>query len=172
MEESLHVVISVKDFKTIVTHAESMDTVLHAHYSSPGRPLQFAFENPGLICKFTLMTAGDPKGPVDVPEGRKESSSNSLGQQAPGFNTLKQADRRSMAPPSRPEGRRNLQTLGRRATDAPPFADQTTRKTSDSLLMPQEEEDRSWNPSNYDEDENVLAWDTRDSDVSGKEITQ
>jgi hypothetical protein len=118
-----------------------------------------------MICKFTLMTAGDPHVPVRPANG-KETNSNLSAQQSTTSNPGPQRQTKLMAAPPRPEGRRNTQTLGRRGTDSNrQVAGEGNRSESDSLFVPLEEEDRSWDPTNYDEDENVLAWDTREPNV-------
>src|SRR4051794_10583292 len=63
VEEKLHIAFSVKDFKAIVTHADSLNASITALYSKPTRPLQIAYESDnGLLCEFTLMTIGDYRG--------------------------------------------------------------------------------------------------------------
>lgn len=168
VEENLHVVISVKDFKTIVTHAETMDATLRACYSRPGRPLQFSYEKPGLICKFTLMTAGEaranvPTGPTKAANAKKPASKSGVSTTT--TTTTQPPPSQSMPPPQpRTEGRRSTQTLGRRADNNPP-AQPVVRKESESLFVSQEE-DRDWDPTNYDDNEEMmLGWDTREREV-------
>ena len=57
-EEDVHIVINVKDFKAIVTHAESLKAPISAQFSRPGRPLLFRYTDRGLTCEFILMTTG------------------------------------------------------------------------------------------------------------------
>ena len=57
-QEQLHIAISVKDFKNIVVHADTMGTIITAMYSQPSRPLQFSYTKEGMKCEFTLMTIG------------------------------------------------------------------------------------------------------------------
>lgn len=58
-EEKIHIAVSLKDIKAIVTHAGSLNASLSAFYSDPGRPLQLAYEHDGMKCEFTLMTMAD-----------------------------------------------------------------------------------------------------------------
>jgi cell cycle checkpoint control protein RAD9A len=58
-EDGLHIGISVKDFKSIVIHAETLHTTVTARFSRPGRPLQLSYEQGGMLCEFTLMTLSD-----------------------------------------------------------------------------------------------------------------
>ncbi|KAI5268946.1 Rad9-domain-containing protein [Aureobasidium subglaciale] len=57
-EEDVHIVINVKDFKAIVTHAETLKAPMCAQFSRPGRPLLFRYTEKGLTCDFILMTTG------------------------------------------------------------------------------------------------------------------
>jgi cell cycle checkpoint control protein RAD9A len=57
-EEDVHIVINVKDFKAVVTHAESLKALMSAQFSRPGRPLLFRYTDKGLTCEFILMTTG------------------------------------------------------------------------------------------------------------------
>ncbi|KAI5211124.1 Rad9-domain-containing protein [Aureobasidium subglaciale] len=57
-EEDVHIVINVKDFKAIVTHAETLKAPMCAQFSRPGRPLLFRYTEKGLTCEFILMTTG------------------------------------------------------------------------------------------------------------------
>jgi cell cycle checkpoint control protein RAD9A len=57
-EEDVHIVINVKDFKAIVTHAETLKASMSAQFSRPGRPLLFRYTDRGLTCEFILMTTG------------------------------------------------------------------------------------------------------------------
>ena len=50
MQENVHIVIRVKDFKAIVMHAETLHTPISAYFSYPSRPLQFSYQNEGMVC--------------------------------------------------------------------------------------------------------------------------
>jgi cell cycle checkpoint control protein RAD9A len=160
------VVISVKDFKAIVTHADSIDAVLNACYTKPGRPLQFGYDQPGLSCRFTLMTAGDPRSHAATDTGTSATAKKPATEQSKASNADQQRQSRIMLPPLRPEGRRNTQTLGRRKPDDNTNVVNPSSKESESLFVPQEDEDRTWDPTNYDDGEEMLAWDSREPDVS------
>ena len=62
-EDELRIAVSLKDFKEIVGHADSMRSQLRVHYTDPGRPLQAVYELDGMTCEFTLMTLGDTFSP-------------------------------------------------------------------------------------------------------------
>ncbi|CUS12323.1 unnamed protein product [Tuber aestivum] len=58
-EDGVHVAVSLKDFKAIVAHADSLHASVTAYYSEAGHPLQVTYEQEGMNCEFTLMTLGD-----------------------------------------------------------------------------------------------------------------
>lgn len=59
VEDKIHIAVSLKDIKAIVTHAGSLSAPISTFYSDPGRPLQLAYEHDGVKCEFTLMTMAD-----------------------------------------------------------------------------------------------------------------
>jgi cell cycle checkpoint control protein RAD9A len=166
VEEGLHVVISVKDFKTIVTHADSMDADLRAIYSKPGRPLQFSYEKPGFICKFTLMTTSNNTGMnAGTPAVVKKASRTTKPAQPVSNGASSRQASISMPPPSRVDGRRSTQSLGRRQPESN-AQNPDVPAASQSLFIPIDDDDRAWDPTSYDDEEEVLAWDSKGADVS------
>jgi hypothetical protein len=112
------------------------------------------------------MTAGEaranvPTGPTKVANAKKPVAKSGVSTST----TTQPPASQSMPPPQqRSEGRRSTQTLGRRTEDNPP-AQPVVRKESESLFVSQEE-DRSWDPTNYDDSEEMmLGWDTREQEV-------
>src|SRR3954470_7613862 len=67
VEEKLHIVINVKDFKSIVAHAGTVNTSVRALYSRPSSPMQLTYSDDGLLSEFILMTVGDPRGALATP---------------------------------------------------------------------------------------------------------
>lgn len=59
VEDKLHIVISVKDFRAIIQHAGIAGSVLSARYSVPARPIQFSYAGDALSCEFLIMTVGE-----------------------------------------------------------------------------------------------------------------
>jgi cell cycle checkpoint control protein RAD9A len=158
----LHIVVSVKDFKAIVMHADTLKTSLKAYYSQPTKPLQFSYGCDGLTCEFTLMTSGDynaaPPTPTPAPQALSRQTSR-----APS-TTTERADARSthsnMPPPVEPASRRDRSArLGRPASQ--PAARQ---QDPESLFV--NDEDEEWAPLDYDKEE-TLGWDaSADHDAS------
>ncbi|KAF2687023.1 DNA repair protein Rad9 [Lentithecium fluviatile CBS 122367] len=149
VQPGMHIIISVKDFKAIVIHADTLKTSVKAFYSQPTRPLQFSYGSDGLLCEFTLMTSGDYNGPATAPTPAPQIPSRlaSRAQSA--------TDSRSMPPPTSPASRRSArrQAAPRKASSPKPQPD------PESLFVNQdEEEDSRWEPLDHNEEE-TLGWD-------------
>lgn len=172
VQAGLHIIISVKDFKAIVIHADTMKTSLKAYYSQPTRPLQFSYGYGGLLCEFTLMTSGDhnaaPPTPTPAPQTHN-SRRPSRAQSASTERTDSRSVRADMPPPTEPASRRDrsgrLRNPGTRQNSSTPQT-QTLQGDSDSLFIPdndearrrEEEEESAWAPMDYDKEE-TLGWD-------------
>ncbi|KAH0290623.1 Rad9-domain-containing protein, partial [Aureobasidium sp. EXF-3399] len=175
-EEDVHIVINVKDFKAIVTHAESLKAPMSAQFSRPGRPLLFRYTDRGLTSEFILMTTGISQAlpPATAPKlastrlGGMPSrqSSHAVSQTVGNRNT-------EMAPPPKPgpagglRDRRVLGSLGRQTSQATTTSD--ADPDPESLFMPQgDADDRRYDPTNFDEEpeEEMLGWDVN-ADITG-----
>jgi cell cycle checkpoint control protein RAD9A len=172
----VHIVISVKDFKSIVAHADTLDAVTNTFYSTPGRPLQFSYSKDGLHCQFTLMTVGDytpttsttaTSAAVTVAPSRASSRARSVA------GTTSETDRSEngrsfasdMRPPAVPNTRKPVRKLGQKETNGGTKTAQQ-EDNDDSLFVPMGEEDRRWDPTDYENDEETLAWDASANNVS------
>lgn len=164
MQDQTHIVISVKDFRAIVTHAYTLGGLLTASFSRSSRPLQFSYQNYGIHCEFTLMTTGDLRG--------------ALSSQAPKFISTRGSSRQPSTlsqPPSRPSASEMPPPPPARMNFNKPLSSQSQRpslraqvhqpsfENSDpdphSLFVP---ERNPWDPPNFDgndEDEEMLGWD-------------
>ncbi|GAB7339127.1 hypothetical protein MBLNU457_5799t2 [Dothideomycetes sp. NU457] len=176
-EEDMHVVISVKDFKAIVTHAETLRTPVIAAFSRPSRPLQFSYQTLGMHCEFILMTSGDyrgtatsstPKSVTTRPSTRQSSAMPSTRQTSalPSQGPAPTTTNTDMPPPPKPMStisqiqRKPLSGLNRGISLTAPSQD------SDSLFVPNDADgDRRWDEPDYDneEAEDMLGWDANDS---------
>lgn len=172
VQENMHVVISVKDFKAIVTHAETLKGSISAYFSLPTRPLQFSYQNHGIHCEFTLMTTGDFRSASLTPNPVFVSTRSSSRQ--PSVAPMQFASRTTseMPPPARPiVNKPSSQRAGLR-----PFEKQPSISESDpdpeSLSVPGDEADRTWDPPNYEnqeEEEEMLGWDPNADAVSKRQ---
>lgn len=161
----LHIIISVKDFKAIVQHAGNIDTEVSAAYSYPSKPMQLKYGDEGVTSEFILMTIGDYKAvsAVPLPNTIMRNSTSAPSRQHtedPSLSNVVEQPAASMQPPPR-SGATPATLLGHRARalrHSPPLPQPSIN--SDSLFLPDDEEDRRWNPSGYGgEDEELLGWD-------------
>ena len=185
VEEKLRIGISVKDFKAIVSHAERLKTSISAFYSYPNRPMQLMYQENGMLCEFTLMTIGEYRAgsmtpaPVDVRsasraaseqqhtrQSSRQRSAEPSGQPSRQHSAQAQTPQRSasayMPPPTEPASRgfiRDPQSQRQqRPTPPPPKAS----LDPNSLFLPEdaEEEDRVWGERSYEDEQDVLGWDS------------
>jgi cell cycle checkpoint control protein RAD9A len=185
IQAGLHIVISVKDFRAIVLHADTLKTSLRAYYSRPTRPLQFSYGCDGLLADFTLMTSGDYTGapPTPMPAQQQQTSTSQYqsrrASHAPSVASDTRSVRSEMPPPVQPASRRDQNGRLRNPGSRPPSAapsqtaqPQAEAEDEESLFVPhndmrmQEEEDAAWAPMDYDKEE-TLGWDaSADHDAS------
>jgi len=195
-DPNVHVVISVKDFRAIVHHADSLRTSLTARFSGPNKPLQFSYHYLGIHAEFTLMTSGDYRDAnsssrtVKVPtapltSSRQTSAAPSQrstipplsqqlqGTQSSSHNQSQFVNDDSMPPPARPLAiasqiqKRPLAALKKGAR----FNKDQGQLQNESLFVPADddgEDDRRWEPHDYDNDDGgeMLGWDTSGEVVS------
>ncbi|KAK4650295.1 hypothetical protein QC762_706150 [Podospora pseudocomata] len=198
VEDKLHIIISVKDFRAILQHAQITSGELATSYSNPGRPMKLYYAADGILCEFILMTVGEkdareprqktarpnasaktPRPELDAASHRASSMSNSACQQAlpdPTPQTVAQPPQQPQNPTSsRP---RPPPAFHLRPPQQPPPG---TAQSEDSLFMgpaPHElDDDRQWEPINPDEDEEEeenarLEWNsTSDPNISTLRIS-
>jgi len=84
VEEKLHIIISVKDFKSIIAHAGMANTMVKALYSRPTSPMQLTYNEDGILSEFILMTIGESRAasatpaPTGPEQTRKDLHQDSL----------------------------------------------------------------------------------------------
>lgn len=162
-DDGVHVAISLKDFKAVISHAETSRVMITARYTRPCRPLQLAYDFEGIRTEFTLMTTGEA-GPEDLPSSSRPVPQLSA-RQTPAPVQVSQpsnaANTRQVAPPrNRPI--RPLTGTSSRAT-APSTQATTQPQPSikfDSLFVPADD-DRQWDVAEDEEPEaeDMLGWD-------------
>lgn len=190
----MHIAISVKDFRAVVLHAETLRTSVQASYSFPTRPMQLAYNELGMQCEFTLMTIGDYRGssntPAPVTGGRSASlpredlsTRQTSAQPSQGSNNrvANKPNEGTMPPPSQPASRRFVNfsqaitapeerhqgvVSQRSSRDSPPPP--KASMDPQSLFLPTGgADDEQWDEANYgDEEEEVLRWDANANPVS------
>lgn len=160
VQTGLHVIISVKDFRAIVVHADTLETSINAFYSLPTRPLQFNYHKDGMSCEFTLMTSGDYNASVSLAPTPQQIIDRSISRaQSMSMDNL--SNRSSMPPPIEPASRRPV----------PRRAPVTRRAVSPTRTQPEEDpeslfvgqneeaEDAQWEPIDYNDEDETLGWD-------------
>ncbi|KAF6812795.1 DNA repair protein rad9 [Colletotrichum sojae] len=176
VEERLHIVLSVKDFRAIILHAGITGGHLSAKYSTPARPIQFAYQGDGISCDFLLMTVGERGNPAQKtkkgkPNGAKtaprqqqlDAAAGSRRQSAAPSEQHEQPLEQSMPPPPPPvasaarSGAARTSLFDLRPSQRPPPA--TMR--SEGLFV---DNDQEWEPVRDEEDEDAeeearLEWD-------------
>ena len=170
--DKLHVGISVKDFRAIVTHASTLRTTLTASYSQPTRPLQLAYECGGMLCEFTLMTIGDCRDGSTTPGPavfRGVSTRPSQRQEsAPVLE--RNIERPAKSAPQRPSQfptRSFIRDYGSQRPTRPSPPPSKPSIDPASLFLPHEDDDRQWDEKNNGEaDEDMLGWDVSADNVS------
>jgi len=170
VQERMHIIISVKDFKAIVSHAATLDTSITAYYSQPSRPMQFGYGIQGIHCEFTLMTAGDARS-VPTSAITHTTSSRATSETTSAANMRNNQTRRApqLPPPAVPatrSGTRQLRPVGPGMKAA---GRKQTETESDSLFVPLEDDQR-WEPAEYPAEEENLAWDASANYVGGQKV--
>ncbi|KAM3421792.1 DNA repair protein rad9 [Cercospora zeina] len=165
MQQDLHIVINVNDFRAIAIHAETLRGPVTARFSQPNRPLQFEYQNFGMHSEFTLMTTGDRRGGSSAPAPNVKYVST----RANGNSSSRQPSIASMqGPVARPSAGKPLSNESQRPT----LRNQVSKMGGsvaededpdpDSLFVPDggDGDDQAWDAPNYDNDrDEMLGWD-------------
>lgn len=96
VEDKLHIIVGVKDFRAIIQHAGITGNDLSARYSIPARPIQLSYHGDGMNCEFLLMTVGERGNPAQKTKKSRANGAKSVQQ------PLDAASRRASAAPSLP----------------------------------------------------------------------
>ncbi|RFN53733.1 hypothetical protein FIE12Z_2074 [Fusarium flagelliforme] len=177
VEDKLHIVISVKDFRAIIQHAGITGNDVSARYSVPTQPIQLSYTGDAISCEFLVMTVGERgTNPAQKTKKGRKNAPQSTGPR------LEATTRRPSMPPSEPQqplppapppslpqpsstpqmsaarasaSRVGIFDLRPSQKPAPPATNQ-----SESLFV----EDEGWEPINYDDEELMddnakLGWD-------------
>ena len=172
LQEQLHIGISVKDFKAIVAHAETLKTSITALYSFPTRPMQLSYHEHGMQCDFTLMTIGDYRGvsvtpaPDAVPRPSPAPVEKAPSRQSTA-RTPVQPKTTAMPPPSQPLSRSFTKEPQSQRTQRPSPPPPKGTLDPESLFLPvDEDDDRIWGEKNYNVEQDTLGWDASADNVN------
>jgi cell cycle checkpoint control protein RAD9A len=163
VEEKLHIVISVKDFKSIIAHAGITNTMVKALYSRPTSPMQLTYSEDGILSEFILMTIGESRGASATPAPNASRANSKRPASRQPLEAILSSKRAATSMPPPPTTA--APSLGREPTRArisrpsPPPPQPSLQ--SEALFVTEAEEDRRWDPTNFDEEEDeMLLWDT------------
>lgn len=170
VEEELHIVISVKDFKSIIAHAGNTSTTIKSLYSHPSSPMQITYSEDGLLSEFILMTIGESGGSSATPAANGSRANSKRPASRPPSDATSKSKRTvnsEMPPPmSVAANLRRDTSRNKIARLSPPLPQPSLQ--SEELFLPGAEEDKKWDPAPFDEDEDdVLLWDAGGASVSG-----
>jgi cell cycle checkpoint control protein RAD9A len=167
VEEKLHIVISVKDFKSIISHAGTINTTVRALYSHPSSPMQLTYSDEGIVSEFILMTTGESRGASAAPTVRAGSKRPASRPPLEATPSSKRPANPEMRPPSAsaaPSINREVTARGKVSRPSPPPPQPSIQ--TDALFFPEADDDRRWDPVNFDEEEDeMLLWDAGGNSV-------
>jgi cell cycle checkpoint control protein RAD9A len=179
VENKLHIIISVKDFRAILQHAQSTSGALAAKYSNPGRPMKLQYEADGIMCEFILMTVGekDATAPQKMKNAKKAAMPARPVLEASSHRGSSVAAIETQQPPKeapRPSGQHRTPIRARQAQfeiRPPPIPPPGTAR-SEGLFVTQDEDDQQWDPANSGDEEDDgdnarLEWDASAQPVRG-----
>lgn len=163
--EKLHIIISVRDFRAILQHANWTSSELNTAYSRPGRPMKISYNGDGIICEFVLMTV-DERGTAAQKKGQSKAAAQAA---RPALNAASQApaaeanhNPRQPSPPKEQQAQQASMPPPARRSAAPrssqfdiraPLAQPPSTLKSDSLFLPQPDDDDQWEPVNPDDED-------------------
>ncbi|KAL1874376.1 hypothetical protein VTK73DRAFT_402 [Phialemonium thermophilum] len=171
VQEQLHIIVSVKDFRGILHHAQTTSGELSACYSNPGRPMKLSYGADGILCEFILMTVGDKDA---AGQRGKRSRANA---QKTARQGLEAASNRAVSvatedarprevsenpprqtPQQQPQQKTPIRPRQSQFEIRPPPLPPPSTLRSELMFVPQDDnDDQLWEPMNPDEDEGDMA---------------
>lgn len=189
IEPDLHLSIPVKDFRSIIAHADTIKANVKVRYSQGHRPAQLTYALSGLSAEFTLMTKGTSSAALSGPTSATPARGLSVRptSQAAGTRneTTMTGTTQNDATPVRQHEERNPEpdTTRHPEPTRPKVSTSTSIDTSappasinpDSLFFPAaEDDDNRWDPQTFDNDEGMVTWETENvfdpSNMTGRRL--
>lgn len=161
VQDKLHIIISVKDFRAILQHAQMTSGELTTSYSNPGRPMKLSYGTDGVRCEFILMTVGEKDA---MTQKHKNPRPNAAQATRPGLDSSSHRgssvgnDNNQQAQPEPAPARSQQQKTPIRPRQPAfeirpqPMPPPDTAR-SESLFVGQGDDDEQWEPVNADEEE-------------------
>lgn len=164
VEEKIHIGISVRDFKAVVMHAETLKASITALFSRPSRPMQLAYGENGMQCEFTLMTIGEYRGGSVTPSPPITRNTSMMPSDRQTDRQPSVQDRQeitnAMPPPVQPASRSFTREPPSQRPPRPSPPPPKASLDEESLFVPVvNDDDQIWGERNFDEDEDTLGWD-------------
>lgn len=175
IEPGLHVSIPVKDFRSIVAHADTIRAEITATYSQGARPMQITYHQGGLAAAFTLMTRGTSAAVVNQNQRTAATPARltSIAREPPrtmaAANDVTDID---VTTPTinpnkhaRPTRDDSIAIAARPKLPLDASVDTSAPSASinpDSMFIPAaDDDDQQWDPQTYDADEDAgrVVWD-------------
>ena len=146
----IHIGINVRDFKAIVTHAETLKATISAAYSRPARPMQISYDGNGIRCEFTLMTTGECRSSsvTPTPAVTKDSYTAPTSQQS--FPRQVNHDGTTAAEPVSHQVPTQEISIDRRSFDQSPTRN-PNQGTNDAMPPPLQPASRSFTRESFSE---------------------
>ncbi|KAI6251296.1 DNA repair protein rad9 [Erysiphe necator] len=166
VEESLHIVINVKDFKAIIAHCGILNVTVNVSYSQPSSPMQLTYDLDGISSKFILMTVGGSSF-MSTLNQKQKGLKGTFSRQSQGTKTFsqKKSSSKNFIPKDRPlEAHIDERLTQPKILKLPPAPQSSVQ--SESLFIPEDDNDRKWEPLKFDEDEEMLLWDASEKDLT------
>jgi cell cycle checkpoint control protein RAD9A len=169
VEEKIHIGTTVRDFRSIVTHAESLMAVITTNYSHPGKPLRMAYTEHGMQCEFILMTIGEYRGGSVTPAPVGGRGMSRLPRAVQPAKPLDEGPSRrppqSMPPPPPPASRSFVQPASQQsAKPLPPPPKASVNQ--ESLFLDDDDDDGPWEERDYEKGEDQVGWEDSGANVS------
>ena len=145
-------------------HAVALKTTISAQYSGSGRPMQLAYSESGMQCKFILMTSGNARGALVKPAPMNSRTSASQSRTTGNSRVLPLHQRgqqtnpeRTKSTPSAPQDN-GRDSASQRAQRPSPPAPRASINEESLFVMDEDEEEQVWGERNFEEDEGELKW--------------
>ena len=176
VQEGLHIGTMVKDFRSIIAHAETMRGQVTARYSRGNRPMQISYDEGGLTAEFTLMTRGSTNVPSNAsnasttatpardlsmrPASRPPETPTSVSGRAQPRARPTNDPGETMAPPGRTSSNAHEKTTypSLRQADSGELAAPSASINPDSLFIPGDDDDQQWDEPNFEEEPDIVTW--------------
>ncbi|KAL9106172.1 MAG: hypothetical protein Q9227_008764 [Pyrenula ochraceoflavens] len=186
VQERLHIGIVVRDFKAIVTHADSLHVDMTTRYSHGSRPMQISYGSGGLACEYILMTRGHSTDttarsataqtrtrdlsvrpssrPDETRDGSRYQSRESSAMPPPKTVRKDPAPNRPLE--SRPAAPITTPASAPKPASPPPAP--SASLNPDSMFVPAGDDERQWDAPDYNEEDDgeQLFWDQTPNFVS------